>query len=197
MNYETVLLKTDRLVIKRGEKEDFLKVYEYDFSKLKNIDGVCTLIKQDKEKIEKLFKGGIKKYYSKIKKAHMFDWIVYLDNKPIGNILTTDEDLSKKIIEVSFNMHPNYWGCNYMKEALSSVIEYLYSIGYNGIICTYSDGNLKAKRVLDKLGFKAYQIVKDAFQSEKGNYIDEYKVIMTKDNWFSKTGKLFKIKESL
>ena len=127
----------------------------------------------------------------------MFDWIIYLDNKPIGNILTTDEDLSKKSIEVSFNMHPDYWGRNYMKEALSSVIEYLYSIGYDEITCTYSDGNLRAKRVLDKLGFKAYQIIKDSFKSEKENYIDEYKVIMSKEDWFSKTGKLFKIRESL
>ena len=38
INYETVTLKTNRLVLKKGKKDDFLKVYEYDFSKLKNID---------------------------------------------------------------------------------------------------------------------------------------------------------------
>ena len=40
---------------------------------------------------------------------------------------------------------------------------------YENIICGYLDGNKKAKRVLDKLGFKAYEIEEDAFISEKGN----------------------------
>ena len=65
MNYETVLLKTNRLIIKKGEINDFLKVYEYDFSRLKNVDGECKLVKQDLSKIEAWFKGGINKYYSK------------------------------------------------------------------------------------------------------------------------------------
>ena len=39
MNYETVELKTKRLIIKKGQKEDFLRDYEYDFNKLKNVDG--------------------------------------------------------------------------------------------------------------------------------------------------------------
>jgi len=56
---------------------------------------------------------------------------------------------------------------------------------------------VKAKRVLDKLGFKAYEIIEDSFKSELGTMIDSYKVIMTKDAWFSKTGKISKIKDSL
>ena len=64
-------------------------------------------------------------------------------------------------------------------------------------MCTYSDGNVKAKRVLDKLGFKPYKIIKDAWKSIKGNMIDDYKTIMTKEDWFSKTGKLQKIKDTM
>lgn len=193
MNYETALLKTKRLIMRRGEKEDFLKVYEYDFSKLKNVDGVCKLVKQDAKKIEDLFKGGMKRYYSKIKKAHMFDWIVYLDNMAIGNVLTEEENYDERKIELSYNLHPSYWGNGYMPEAITCVIEYLFSLGYDNIICTYSDGNIKAKRVLDKLGFKPYRIIEDAWKAESGNMIDDYKVIMTKDYWFSRTGKLSKI----
>ena len=81
MNYETVLLKTNRLVMKMGTKEDYLRVYEYDFNKLKNIDGECKLEKQDLSKIDAWFKGGMKRYYTKIKKAHMFDWIIYHNNE--------------------------------------------------------------------------------------------------------------------
>lgn len=197
MNYETALLKTKRLIMRRGEKEDFLKVYEYDFSKLKNVDGICKLVKQDPKKIENLFKGGMKRYYSKIKKAHMFDWIIYLDDIAIGNVLTEEENYDERKIELSCNLHPSYWGNGYMPEAISCVIEYLFYLGYDNIICTYQDGNIKAKRVLDKLGFKPYRIIEDAWKAQSGNMIDDYKVIMTKDCWFSRTGKLSKIQDSL
>lgn len=197
MNYETTEIKSERLIIKKGEVKDFLKVYEYDFNMLKNVEGVCKLERQDSSKINEWFKGGVKKYYSKIKKAHMFDWIIYLSNLPIGNILTGEENFDKKQIEVSFNIHPNFWGNGYMPEALTAVIEHLYSIGYESVVCTYSDGNIKAKRVLDKLGFKPYEIVKDAWESSLGNMIDNYKTIMTKEDWLSKTGRIINIKDSL
>lgn len=197
MNYETIELRTKNLIIKKGNKDDFLKVYEYDFSKLKNVDGECNLVKQDLSEMESWFKNGMKKYYSKIKKAHMFDWIMYVGETAVGNILTEEEDLYKKEIKISFNVHPSYWGNGYAPEALSCVMEHLYSIGYDNIICTYADGNIKAKRVLDKLGFKPHKIISDALKSKHGGMIDYYEVIMTKDAWFSRTAKISKIKGSL
>ena len=128
MNYETIELKTKRLIMKKGEKEDFLKVYEYNFNKLQNVEGICKLEKKDTSNMEKLFKDDIKKYYTKIKKAHMFDWIIYHNEEPIGNILTNEEDFDKKEIEVSFNMHPSYWGHGFMPEALVVVIVHLFSV---------------------------------------------------------------------
>lgn len=190
MEYETVRLATKRLILDKGKTEDFLKVYQYDFKKLKNIDGQCVLVPQDLNKIKSLFAGGMKKYYSKIQKAHMFDWIVYLNNDPIGNILTIDENEEEKLIELEFNLHPSYWGNGYMPEAVCEVIEYLLGIGYDNIVCSYSDGDVKSKRVIEKLGFKPYQILKDEYKSEKGNLIDVYKTIITKEDWFSRTSKI-------
>ncbi len=197
MNYETVELITDRLVLKKGTKNDFLKVYEYDFKKLRGIDGECELVKGENGDIESWFKKGQRKYYEKTKKAHMFDWIIYLNDEPIGNILTTTEDLENKTIEIAYNLHPNYWGNGYMLEATSRVMDYLYEIGYDNIICGYSDGNTKSKRVSEKLGFKPYKIIKDSWKSEKGNMIDDYKTIMSKEDWLSRTTKISKIKGSL
>ena len=194
MNYETKEIRTKNLIMKRGLKEDYMKVYEYDYSKLTGIDGIIKFVKQDLKKIERLFKNGINKYFMNIKKAHMFDWIIYLNDAPIGNILTVSENEKESQIEVSFNLHPNYWGKGYMPEALEGVIEFLYENGYHSVICTYQDDNMKAKRVLNKLGFKPYKILKDSAKREKGNTIDEYKVIMTKEDWFSKTGQLDKLK---
>ena len=197
MNYETVILKTNRLIMQKGTTDDYLRVYEYDFNKLKNVDGECKLEKQDLSKINSWFNGGMKKYYSKLKKAHMFDWIIYYNNDAIGNVLTLEEDLFSKTIEISYNLHPSYWGNGFMPEALESAMSYLFSIGYDNIICTYSDGNIKSKRVLEKLGFKPYKIIKDSWKSDKGNMIDDYKTIMTKEDFLSRTSKINVIKDSL
>lgn len=190
MNYETKNLKTKRLVIKKGTIEDFLKVYEYDFKKLTDVDGIFKLEKQDLTKISKIFGKDIDKYYKKAEKAHVFDWIIYLDNNAIGNIVTENEDIKRKTIELIFNIHPVFWGKGYIVEALEEVMSYLYSIGYESIVCKYKEGNNKAKRVLEKVGFKPYMIDKDAYKTENGNLIDDYEVIMEKEDFLSRTLKI-------
>ena len=47
MKYITPELETDRLVLKRGSKEDYIKVYEYDFTKLRDVDGEFKYVKLD------------------------------------------------------------------------------------------------------------------------------------------------------
>lgn len=189
MNYETIDLKTKNLVIKKGDLESFLKVYEYDFNKLKEVDGVLKLEKQNQSRIEKSFKHGTESYYRKIKKAKMFDWIIFLNNNPIGNIYATDMEKDKSV-NVEFNLHPNYWGHGFIVEALKAIIEYLFSMGFDNIISGYEDGNNKAKRVMEKLIFKPYKVINDSYTSTLDNKIDEYKMIITKDDWFSRTSKI-------
>lgn len=192
-NYETVMLTTKRLVLNKGMVEDYLKVYEYDFKKLMGIEDMIEYEVQDKNKIKNWFKGGINKYYKKIVKAHMFDWIIYKDNTAIGNILTGDENLTDNSIELFFNIHPNYWGKGYAKEAATAIIDYLFEIGYDKILCGYLDGDNKSKNVLSKLGFKPYKIKYDAVEVEKNKIVDNYITIMTKEDWLSRTMKINKI----
>ena len=48
MKYITPMLETPRLILKRGTKEDYQKVYEYDFTKLRDIAGEFEYIKLSK-----------------------------------------------------------------------------------------------------------------------------------------------------
>lgn len=195
-NYETSLLKTNRLVLNKGTTNDFLKVYEYDFKRLMGLDGLIEFEKQDVNKIKSWFKGGINNYYRKLHKAHMFDWIVYLKEKAIGNVLTEEENLENNSIEVAFNFHPNYWGKGYAPEAVAAVIDYLFKVGYDNIICAYLEGDVKSKRVLGKLGFKPFNIERDSVEFD--NYmVDKYITIMTKEDWLSRTTKIKRINDSL
>ena len=112
MMYETPQLETERLILKRGTYEDYVKVYEYDFTRLRNIAGEFEFVKQDPEKIK-----GFETTADE--EPNTLDFIVYLKDtdEPIGNLLMDRYDEKMKSLEISVNLHPNYWRKGYMTEA--------------------------------------------------------------------------------
>lgn len=183
-HYQTNLIETERLILKKGIIADYLTVYEYDFTKLRDIDGEFKYVKQDSEQIKKWFEPCIEQYYINYEIEHIFNWLIYLKETmiPIGDMLADRENIENKEIEIAFNLHPMYWGKGYMPEAINAVLDYLFNLGYENIMSGYSDGNKKSKRVLEKTGFENCGVEKNAW-TKNGKPIDDYKVIMTKDNW--------------
>ena len=183
-HYQTNLIQTERLILKKGTVNDYLTVYEYDFTKLRDIDGEFEYQKQDLEQIKKMFEPDIEQVQMNNESAHIFDWIIYLKESiiPIGDMLADRENIENKEIELAFNLHPDYWGRGYMPEAIKAVLAYLFDLGYENIKAGYSDGNIKSKRVLEKTGFEDYGVEKNAW-TKNGKPIDDYKVIMTKNKW--------------
>ncbi len=63
------------------------------------------------------------------------------------------------------------------------VIEYLFSsYDYANIIVGYCTGNEKSKRLIEKMNFKFYKKVKDAYE-RYNKKVDEYVYILTKKSW--------------
>ncbi len=165
-------LETQRLLLKRGNKEDYCKVYEYDFRKLRNINNEFEFVKQDLSKLDNwVLKSD--------NNEDMADWIIYLrDMTPIGNITADRIVPDINAIEIAFNLHPNFWGNGYIKEASIEVMNYLFSLGFDNILCGYSEGNLKSERVNMKIGFKYYSKEENAWYKD-GVPITDYKTIMS------------------
>ena len=83
---ESILLETDRLILKPGSLEDYYKVYEYDLLKLRDINGEFEFVKQDPKYIkEHVYPGSDNTIY---------DWVIYLKENgyPIGNIFAEMHD---------------------------------------------------------------------------------------------------------
>ena len=59
--------------------------------------------------------------------------------------------MDTKTVFVSYNMHPSYWNKGYMTEALEKSNGVLFSIGYDNVICKYSDGNIRSKKSNGKI----------------------------------------------
>lgn len=174
MIYETPVLETERLILKRGTYEDFVKVYEYDFTKLRDIAGEFQFVKYDPEKL---------RIYVEIE-PNTYDWIIFLkDNmEPIGNIVADRERKDINSIELAYNTHPNYWRKGYTSEAIIEIMKFLFSKGYDNIISGYDEGNIKSKAIGEKLGFVPFEVKKDAWV-KNGTPITSYVSILSKDRF--------------
>ena len=174
MIYETPILETERLILKRGTLEDLQKVYEYNFAKLRNIAGEFEFVKKDPKSIE----GW------EIPTFESYDWIMYLKTtmEPIGNILADREVKDMKAIELAFNTHPNYWRKGYTYEALNEVMNFLFNNGYENIFCGYDEGNYKSKAIGEKLGFIPYETNENAWIKD-GISITHYTCILSKERF--------------
>ena len=186
--YETVELNTENLVIKKGTSHDCIKIYEYDMLKCRGIAGEDVIVKSDKE--NNFIGDNVDEYYNCFcKEEKMYDWYVYLKPNlvPIANITADREIEDIKAIELAYNMHPDYWRKGYMTEALKAIMKHLFSLGYENIIMGYDEGNIKSKNLIQKLGLKDYQTIKNAFVKNGVNIDTHMKIINVND--FNKIGK--------
>ena len=186
--YETIELKTDRLILKKGTSEDCVKVYEYDMLKCRGVGGI-EIIEKSLSKIDFIGSDN-KKYYEQCKTNKMYDWYIYLnDGTPIGNIVADREDDNNNSIELSFNMHPNYWRKGYMTEAIKCIIIYLLDNYYDNIVIGYETGNIKIKSFIEKFGFSYYKTINNVYE-KNGINIDVNLLIMNKKDWKNNNGRI-------
>ncbi|MBE6542991.1 MAG: GNAT family N-acetyltransferase [Ruminococcaceae bacterium] len=179
MKYTTPMLATERLILKRGTFEDFQKVYEYDFRKLRDICGECEYEKLDPKLIE-----GFELYADD---EDVLNWILFLKdtNEPIGDLVADRIDHEQNSIEIAYNLHPDYWGHGYMPEAVKEAMKYLFDLGFDSIVCAYDEGNVKSKRVIEKLGFNHYKTVLNSWV-KNGIPITSYNYIISKADFENK-----------
>lgn len=152
MKYKTPTLETERLILKKGSYEDYVKVYEYDFTRLRNIAGEFEFVKYDPEKLR-----GYETYADE--EDNVLDFIIYLkdSNQPIGNIVFERYDENNKSLEIACNLHPSYWKKGYMTEAIISSMRYVFdNLDIDNIVFGYAEENYKSKGLSDKIGFNYY-----------------------------------------
>lgn len=178
MKYITPTLETKRLRLMRGSFDDYCRVYEYDFRKLRDICGEFEFVKQDPAALE-----GYDTYADE--EEDVLDWIIYRKDSgaPIGNLVADRVNPELNAIELSFNLHPDHWGREYMMEACIAAMDYLFRLGFDNILCGYSEGNRKSRRVGEKMGFELFEVKENAWM-KNGVPITDYTTILPKDKFF-------------
>ena len=176
-------LETERLFLKKGTIEDYVKVHEYDFNYLQNIKGKMQLVKNNPDDVRSWFNNDIDSWYKKIIEQNHYNFIVFLKDtlEPIADIGFDRNNEENNSIEISCWLHPNYWGKGYMKEALIKAMDYIFSVGFDNIIYGYVETNMNSKRLCEKLGFIKLK-ENDDFSTNEGK-VKEYMTIMSKERF--------------
>ncbi len=153
-------IETDRLIIDYGTIDDYVKIHEYDFNDLQNIDGITQFTKLDPEEVRKWFGNNIDLWYEQIESKNHYNMVVFLKdtNEPIADIGFDRNDPTLNSIEVSVWLHPNYWGNGYIKEAMVEIMNFIFNQGFDNIIAGYVDGNFRSMKLQESLGFIHHKI---------------------------------------
>ena len=165
------------MILKKGTADDFVKVYEYDLTKLRDICGEFEYVKTD-PKLSASFAADSEE------RENVYDWIIYLKKtlEPVGNVVTDHEVKELNGTELAFNMHPSHWGNGYMKEAVIEIMRFLFENGYDNVISGYDEGNKKSKRVNEKIGFEFYRDEENSWQKNEVP-ITKHVMIMSKERF--------------
>lgn len=172
---KTPTLKTERLVLKRGTYDDYVKVYEYDMTKLRNINGEFEYVKKNPEEIREY------ETYA-LEEDKVIDFIIYLKDTmyPIGNLVYDRYNKEYNSLEISCNMHPDYWQKGYMTEAIISSMNYIFNNeDIDNIIYGYAEENVKSCALSNKIGFNYFNFEIEHY-SRINKDIKEIKTIMSK-----------------
>ena len=86
------------------------------------------------------------------------------DNKAIGSVMLHRMDIAEDDDEYDFGywLGKQFWGQGIIPEASRELIRYAFDeCGIERIYCVYSDGNVKSRRVQEKLGFIYHSTIED------------------------------------
>jgi [ribosomal protein S5]-alanine N-acetyltransferase len=176
-----MILETKRLVLRPWEETDAESLYMHakdpDVGPIagwpphKNLD-------ESKEVIKHVFSG--KECYAVCLKT---------DNIAIGCIelkLNGNTDMTEKDdeCELGYWLGKEFWGRGIIPEAAREIIRYAFEeLDMNTIWCGYYDGNVKSKRVQEKLGFKYHHTCDDVPVLLMGETRIGHTNYMTKEQW--------------
>ena len=152
IDISNVTLHTDRMILRPWRQTDLDDLYAYA-----SVDGVGQMAgwkphesKEESQKILDMFIG------------HKKTFALEYQGKVIGSlgIEQYNEDhfpefADKKCREIGYVLSKEYWGQGLMPEAANELLRHAFEdIGMSKVWCGYYEGNIKSKRVQEKVGFK-------------------------------------------
>ena len=176
-----MLLETERLILRRWEKNDAESLYEY--AKDPDVGPIAgwpahRSIEESRDVIKNVFNG--KEAYAICLKT---------DNRAIGAIelkLIGHTDMTERDdeCELGYWLGKPFWGQGIVPEAVKEMLRHAFEeIGMTTVWVGYYEGNAKSKRVQEKCGFryrwKSEDVDVPLLHEKRTGHVSS----MTKDQW--------------
>ncbi len=179
-----MILETERLILRRWEESDAEDLYKYasnpDVGPIAGWPPHQSL-DESKDVIKNVLNG--KEAYAICLKE---------DGKAIGAIelkLNGHTDMTEKDdeCELGYWIGKPFWGQGLMPEAANELLRYAFEdIGMSKVWCGYYEGNIKSKRVQEKVGFKYQWTSEDIdvplMHEKRTGHVNA----LTKEEWLKK-----------
>jgi ribosomal-protein-alanine N-acetyltransferase len=96
--------------------------------------------------------------------AELFFWIIWTDEKPVGNI--SIKNIGKRMLtaEIGYGIAPEARGNGYATEAVRLVTQRAFKEGpLRKLIAYVHEGNLASRRVLEKVGYQPEGVLREHY----------------------------------
>ncbi|XFA98788.1 GNAT family N-acetyltransferase [Candidatus Izemoplasma sp. B36] len=166
LKYQTI--ETERLVLRYPKRSDYSYQFKY-LSKKDNFPYADYAITKKKDDVKIFFNRMLKD-----QEVTSLFWMICLKEGdiPIGTISAWNVDFDQNSIEFGYSLYPEHRGKGYMKETLSSIIDYCYFVcGFNIFDIWTHKKNTVSIRLARRLGFKFGGYVTEKAKNEAGNII--------------------------
>lgn len=166
INLSSTILSTNRLLLRPFQKDDFPVFFSY--SKKENVAKIAGFpVLRDENLARQVFQQALESRNS-LSIYHKDD------NRIIGSISLETLSQVKYVQnmkagrEISFVLDDDYWGHEYMPEALNALLDYLFRQHLlDFVICCHRKENQRSKRVIEKCGFS--YVFESLFKDGEGN----------------------------
>ena len=146
---KSIILETERLILRRYEGRDIDDLYEY----LSDVEVVRfepyrpMSMEEVKENLE-----------WRISTDEMIAVELKSNHKMIGNVYLGKRDFDA--LEIGYVFHREYWGKGYAKESCKALISKAFADGVHRIFAECDPQNLSSWRLLEVLGFEREAFLK-------------------------------------
>lgn len=151
----TVMLETERLILRRFEKDDLEQIYHNCWSEpdvwkwssyepMDSIDDVLIL--------NNIFTDF---WFSKYEKLSHYDWAIELksSSEVVGRLRGVNVNERICQIELAYELGQNWWNQGIMTEAVQKIINFfIKDVGFNRIYANHAHKNMASGRVMQKCG---------------------------------------------
>lgn len=155
-NLGTLTLETERLIIRKFNKDDGIYMYNNWASDEKVTKYLKWPTHKSKE-MSQSYVNWVIKNYEKDSHNAVYDWIIELKEigEPIGSIGVVNINDEVESVEIGYCIGSKWWHKGIMSEALKEVIRFFMEyVGVNRIEARHDIRNENSGKVMKKCGLK-------------------------------------------